>query len=199
MEFRLIIIKNGSLRFVDTSPQPFGLSYRAPPELTPSPQPLSPSSNYNHNSTPSPYNMASAVTPTNGQQQLMSPNHPQQQQQQQQYGATDLGSNYNPFAQQVLAQQQQHQQQQQQQIQNGFASDDNSSSCSTTPGSIREAVQNLLLQPRNGFQILDDRMRLFIDIIDSQDRLSQVGLMVLIEYYSFLAFPIRNKVVLTSL
>lgn len=93
-----------------------------------------------------------------------------------------------------------HQQQQQQQIQNGFASDDNSSSCSTTPGSIREAVQNLLLQPRNGFQILDDRMRLFIDIIDSQDRLSQVGLMVLlIEYYSFLAFPIRNKVVLTRL
>ncbi|XP_036670985.3 embryonic polarity protein dorsal isoform X2 [Drosophila suzukii] len=104
----------------DTSPQPFGLAYRAPPELTPSPQPLSPSSNYNHNSTPSPYNMASAVTPTNGQQQLMSPNHPQQQQQQQQqqYGATDLGNNYNPFAQQVLAQQQQqHQQQQQQQQQ----------------------------------------------------------------------------------
>ncbi|KAH8271157.1 hypothetical protein KR018_006304, partial [Drosophila ironensis] len=63
-------------------------------------------------------------------------------------------------------------QQQQQQMQNGFCSDD-SSSCSTTPGSIREAVQNLLLQPRNGFQILDDRMRLFIDIIDSQDRLSQ--------------------------
>ncbi|KAI8042154.1 hypothetical protein M5D96_003456 [Drosophila gunungcola] len=95
----------------DTSPQPFGLSYRAPPELTPSPQPLSPSSNYNHNSTPSPYN--------NGQQQLMSPNHPQQQQQQQQqqYGATDLGSNYNPFAQQVLAQQQHQQHQQQQQHQ----------------------------------------------------------------------------------
>ncbi|XP_034666520.1 embryonic polarity protein dorsal isoform X3 [Drosophila subobscura] len=65
----------------DTSPQPFGL-YRAPPELTPSPQPLSPSSNYNHNSTPSPYNLA--ATPTNGQQQMMSPNHPQQQQQQQQ-------------------------------------------------------------------------------------------------------------------
>ncbi|XP_017846445.1 dystrophin isoform X12 [Drosophila busckii] len=70
--------------------------------------------------------------------------------------------------------QQQHQQfqQQQQHMQNGFNSDD-SSSCSTTPGSIREAVQNLLMQPRNGFQILDDRMRLFIDIIDSQDRLSQ--------------------------
>ncbi|XP_068152511.1 dystrophin-like [Drosophila tropicalis] len=70
-------------------------------------------------------------------------------------------------------QQQQHHQQSFQQQQNGFNSDD-SSSCSTTPGSIREAVQNLLLQPRNGFQILDDRMRLFIDIIDSQDRLSQL-------------------------
>ncbi|XP_032295071.1 dystrophin isoform X16 [Drosophila virilis] len=84
--------------------------------------------------------------------------------------------------QQQQHQQQQHHQQhhsqfqqhqaQQQQLQNGFHSDD-SSSCSTTPGSIRDAVQNLLLLPRNGFQILDDRMRLFIDIIDSQDRLSQ--------------------------
>ncbi|XP_037823949.1 dystrophin-like, partial [Lucilia sericata] len=54
---------------------------------------------------------------------------------------------------------------------NGFNEDSNS--CTTTPGSIREAVQNLLMQPRNGFQILDDRMRLFIDIIDSQDKLSQ--------------------------
>lgn len=76
-------------------------------------------------------------------------------------------------------QQQQHFQQQQQQLQNGFNSDD-SSSCSTTPGSIRDAVQNLLLLPRNGFQILDDRMRLFIDIIDSQDRLSQVSDLCLI-------------------
>ncbi|XP_017489874.1 PREDICTED: dystrophin-like, partial [Rhagoletis zephyria] len=72
------------------------------------------------------------------------------------------------------------QQQQQQQMANGgsgggggFMGSDDSSSCSTTPGSIREAVQNLLMQPRNGFQILDDRMRLFIDIIDSQERLSQ--------------------------
>lgn len=59
----------------------------------------------------------------------------------------------------------------------GYMGSDDSSSCSTTPGSIREAVQNLLMQPRNGFQILDDRMRLFIDIIDSQDRLSQVSTM----------------------
>lgn len=52
-----------------------------------------------------------------------------------------------------------------------------SSSCSTTPGSIREAVQNLLQQPRNGFQIMDDRMKLFIDILDSQSKFSQVGIL----------------------
>ncbi|XP_058831032.1 dystrophin-like [Topomyia yanbarensis] len=45
---------------------------------------------------------------------------------------------------------------------------------STTPGSIREAVQSLLTQPRNGFQIMDDRMALFIDILDTQDKFSQV-------------------------
>lgn len=80
---------------------------------------------------------------------------------------------------QQLKLREQQQQQQQQQMANGgvggYMGSDDSSSCSTTPGSIREAVQNLLMQPRNGFQILDDRMRLFIDIIDSQDRLSQVN------------------------
>jgi hypothetical protein len=55
---------------------------------------------------------------------------------------------------------------------NSYSSDD--SSCSTTPGSIREAVQSLLAQPRNGFQIMDDRMSIFIDIMEQQDRLSQV-------------------------
>ncbi|CRK92200.1 CLUMA_CG005808, isoform A [Clunio marinus] len=55
---------------------------------------------------------------------------------------------------------------------NNYSSDD--SSCSTTPGSIREAVQNLLSQPRNGFQIMDDRMSIFIDIIEQQGRFSQV-------------------------
>lgn len=55
---------------------------------------------------------------------------------------------------------------------NNYSSDD--SSCSTTPGSIREAVQSLLLQPRNGFQIMDDRMSIFIDIMEQQDRFSQV-------------------------
>lgn len=49
-----------------------------------------------------------------------------------------------------------------------------SSSCSTTPGSIREAVQNLLQQPRNGFQIMDDRMKIFIDILDTQSKFSKV-------------------------
>lgn len=55
---------------------------------------------------------------------------------------------------------------------NNNGSDD--SSCSTTPGSIREAVQNLLSQP-NGFQIMDNRMSIFIDIMEQQDRLSQVN------------------------
>jgi hypothetical protein len=55
---------------------------------------------------------------------------------------------------------------------NGGSSDD--SSTSTTPNSIKEAVQNLLTQPRNGFQIMDDRMSLFINIMDGQDKFSQV-------------------------
>jgi hypothetical protein len=54
-----------------------------------------------------------------------------------------------------------------------YSSDD--SSCSTTPGSIREAVQNLMSQPRNGFQIMDDRMSIFIDIMEQQGRFSQVN------------------------
>lgn len=60
---------------------------------------------------------------------------------------------------------------------NGSFSDSaDSSSCSTTPGSIREAVQNLLQQPRNGVQIMDDRMKLFIDILDTQSKFSQVNM-----------------------
>lgn len=56
--------------------------YRAPPELTPSPQPLSPSSAYTHN-TPSPYSMATTAAPTQGNQQLISPN--------QQYNTANTG------------------------------------------------------------------------------------------------------------
>lgn len=55
---------------------------------------------------------------------------------------------------------------------NNYSSDD--SSCSTTPGSIREAVQSLMSQPRNGFQIMDDRMSIFMNIMEQQDRFSQV-------------------------
>lgn len=58
--------------------------------------------------------------------------------------------------------------------QSSFSDSADSSSCSTTPGSIREAVQNLLQQPRNGVQIMDDRMKLFIDILDTQSKFSQV-------------------------
>lgn len=54
-----------------------------------------------------------------------------------------------------------------------YSSDDSSCS-STTPGSIREAVQSLLSQPRNGFQIMDDRMSIFIDIMEQQGKFSQV-------------------------
>lgn len=57
---------------------------------------------------------------------------------------------------------------------NGYGDSPDGSSCSTTPGSIREAVQNLLMQPGNGFQIMDDRMKLFIDILDGQEKFSQV-------------------------
>ncbi|XP_075150896.1 uncharacterized protein LOC142225005 [Haematobia irritans] len=96
----------------DTSPQPFGL-YRAPPELTPSPQPLSPNSAFNHN-TPSPYSIASTTAGTQGNnQQIISPN-------QQQYNAGNGGSapsgsggganmnDYNAFGQQTQQQQQYH-------------------------------------------------------------------------------------------
>lgn len=49
-----------------------------------------------------------------------------------------------------------------------------SKTASSTPSSIREAVQHLLMQPRNGFKIMDDKVSLFIDIMDAQERFSQV-------------------------
>lgn len=51
-----------------------------------------------------------------------------------------------------------------------------SKTAGSTPSSIREAVQHLLAQPRNGFKIMDDKMSLFIDIMDAQERFSQVTL-----------------------
>jgi len=67
---------------------------------------------------------------------------------------------------------------------NNYSSDD--SSCSTTPGSIREAVQSLLAQPRNGFQIMDDRMSIFIDIMEQQGKFSQVIKMRNTEVFFFI-------------
>lgn len=74
-------------------------------------------------------------------------------------------------------------------INNSFSDSADSSSCSTTPGSIREAVQNLLQQPRNGVQIMDDRMKLFIDILDSQSKFSQVN----VYFHIILSFSTRTK------
>lgn len=56
----------------------------------------------------------------------------------------------------------------------GTSNSSDDSSCSTTPGSIREAVQSLMAQPRNGFQIMDDRMSVFMNIMEQQERFSQV-------------------------
>lgn len=43
-----------------------------------------------------------------------------------------------------------------------------------TPAAVREAVRHLLMQPRNGFAIMDHKLSLFIDILDAQERFSQV-------------------------
>lgn len=71
---------------------------------------------------------------------------------------------------------------------NGCSSDENSST-STTPGSIREAVQSLLAMPRNGVQVMDDRMRLFIDILDTQDKFSQVDAVLFLSSLWWLRVP----------
>lgn len=44
-----------------------------------------------------------------------------------------------------------------------------------TPTAVREAVRHLLQQPRNGFPIMDHKLSLFIEILDAQERFSQVG------------------------
>lgn len=45
----------------------------------------------------------------------------------------------------------------------------------STPAAVREAVRHLLMQPRNGFPIMDHKLSLFIDILDAQERFSQVA------------------------
>lgn len=44
----------------------------------------------------------------------------------------------------------------------------------STPAAVREAVRHLLQQPRNGFPIMDHKLSLFIEILDAQERFSQV-------------------------
>ncbi|VVC94730.1 unnamed protein product [Leptidea sinapis] len=44
----------------------------------------------------------------------------------------------------------------------------------STPAAVREAVMHLLQQPRNGFPIMDHKLSLFIDILDAQEKFSQV-------------------------
>ncbi|CAH2227190.1 jg14594 [Pararge aegeria aegeria] len=48
----------------------------------------------------------------------------------------------------------------------------------STPAAVREAVRHLLAQPRNGFPIMDHKLSLFIDILDAQERFSQVKYLV---------------------
>lgn len=44
-----------------------------------------------------------------------------------------------------------------------------------TPAAVRDAVLHLLQQPRNGFPIMDHKLSLFIEILDAQEKFSQVG------------------------
>ncbi|KAJ2954930.1 hypothetical protein O0L34_g3259 [Tuta absoluta] len=44
-----------------------------------------------------------------------------------------------------------------------------------TPAAVHDAVRLLLQQPRNGFPIMDHKLSLFIEILDAQEKFSQVG------------------------
>ncbi|RLU25327.1 hypothetical protein DMN91_001483 [Ooceraea biroi] len=43
-----------------------------------------------------------------------------------------------------------------------------------TPLTTSQAIQQLLAQPRNGFKIMDDKVSLFIEILDTQERFAKV-------------------------
>ncbi|XP_076383398.1 dystrophin isoform X6 [Megalopta genalis] len=43
-----------------------------------------------------------------------------------------------------------------------------------TPLTTSQAIQQLLAQPRNGFKIVDDKVSLFIEILDTQERFSKI-------------------------
>lgn len=44
-----------------------------------------------------------------------------------------------------------------------------------TPLTTSQAIQQLLAQPRNGFKIMDDKVSLFIEILDTQERFAKVS------------------------
>ncbi|KAI4489227.1 hypothetical protein M0804_004725 [Polistes exclamans] len=44
-----------------------------------------------------------------------------------------------------------------------------------TPLTTSQAIQQLLAQPRNGFKIVDDKVSLFIEILDTQERFAKVS------------------------
>lgn len=50
----------------------------------------------------------------------------------------------------------------------------------STPAAVREAVRHLLMQPRNGFPIMDHKLSLFIEILDAQEKFSQVDISVIL-------------------
>ncbi|XP_039307687.1 nascent polypeptide-associated complex subunit alpha, muscle-specific form-like isoform X2 [Solenopsis invicta] len=49
-----------------------------------------------------------------------------------------------------------------------------------TPLTTSQAIQQLLAQPRNGFKIMDDKVSLFIEILDTQERFAKVSQTLLI-------------------
>ena len=59
---------------------------------------------------------------------------------------------------------------------NRFSDTTNSCYFSNTTGSIHDVFQDTLQQDRNNVKIMDDRMKLFIDILDIQSKFSQVNL-----------------------
>lgn len=51
--------------------------------------------------------------------------------------------------------------------------------------STSQAIQQLLAQPRNGFKIVDDKVSLFIEILDTQERFAKVSAQFFIYLFSF--------------
>jgi len=64
-----------------------------------------------------------------------------------------------------------------------------------TPLTTSQAIQQLLAQPRNGFKIMDDKVSLFIEILDTQERFAKVsaddiGVAWFIDFFFFIIFSL---------